>query len=161
MELSDNEGGSIDWGTLATRNGSHPLRLRGSDGVSRGKKGKTSRRKGERKNENVANGAFTTSRRLHMRLLSALETFVRNRCAACTRATLVSFPYHVRHFCGAHTPIFYLHPSRPALPPSVYLPPHLSLFVFSFIFPFVYRISTIARATACYLLFAGTFVLPF
>lgn len=49
-----------------------------------------------------------------MRLLSTFrETFV--RAALCTRATLVSFPYHVRHFCGAHTPIFY---SRtPRLPP--------------------------------------------
>lgn len=59
----------------------------------------------KRKKRNVANGAFTTSRRLHMRLLSTLE---RPSCELrCTRATLVSFPYHVRHFCGAHTPIFY------------------------------------------------------
>lgn len=71
----------------------------------------------------------------------------------CTRATLVSFPYHVRHFCGAHTPIFYSCTPTPQIhQPS----PNIS-FV-SFFFP-PYRVSTIARTPAFgYLLFAGTFV---
>lgn len=89
-----------------------------------------------------------------MRLLSTFrETFV--RAALCTRATLVSFPYHVRHFCGAHTPIFY---SRtPRLPPSIHPNP---LLTYPFFLP--YRVSTIARAPALgYLLFAGTFVRRF
>lgn len=63
-----------------------------------------------------------------MRLLSTFrETFV--RAALCTRATLVSFPYHVRHFCGAHTPIFY---SRtPRLSPSIHTNPLLTYPFFS------------------------------
>lgn len=86
-------------------------------------------KKERRKTKRVANGAFTTSRRLHMRLLSVLETFVRTAAAAAL--ALVSFPYHVRHFCGAHTPTFYLHPSdQPSYPSAS---PRFPLFFPSYI----------------------------
>lgn len=73
----------------------------------------------------MANGAFTTSRRLHMRLLSALETFVRvaagrGRCASAALArrwlafhiTFATFAARTRLFSTC-TPLL-----RPTYPPS-------------------------------------------
>lgn len=98
----------------------------------------------------MAIGAFTTSRRLHMRLLSTLGD-LRASCAVLARRwlafhiTFATFAARTRLFSTlAHLPLKYTNPL---------------LTYPSFLFFFPYRVSTIAQTPAFgYLLFAGTFV---
>jgi len=80
MELPYNEDGSIDWRIVANGAGEEAEREEAvvSDEERKVKHVVLERRKEKR---NVTNRAFTTSRRLHMRLLSALETFMRAAAA--------------------------------------------------------------------------------
>lgn len=73
------------------------------------------------------------------------------RCAAALARRWLAFHITFATF-AARTRLF------STCTPQTHPPLPLDTGAFSFIFPFIYRISTIARATACYLLFAGTFV---
>lgn len=98
--------------------------------------------KKKKKERNVANGAFTMSRRLHMRLLSGLGTPRASR-AALARPPVFQLSISRSPLCGAHTPIFSacIHLCRSLAPP------HHRLSARFLHFSFVYRVSTIARAT--------------
>lgn len=109
----------------------------------KGKKTQKDKKNKKTKTENVAN-----RRRVYDVTQVTYEIIIgleRPSCEPrCTRATLVSFPYHVRHFCRAHTPIFYLHiyPLRASFTQTHHFATSRFLH-----FSFIYRISTIARAT--------------
>lgn len=69
---------------------------------AREKKGKK-RQKNKERERNVANGAFTMSRRLHMRLLSGLGTHPPRASRALhsrDRRFFTFSPYHVHRSCG-------------------------------------------------------------
>lgn len=118
---------------------SYPRGLRGSGSVSRGKKGKTSRRKGERKTKRGQRRVYDVTQ-VTYEIIIGFRDFRANRCAAALARRWLAF--HITFATlAARTRLFSTY--TPSDQPFV-SPPHLR--AFSFIFPFVYRISTIARA---------------
>lgn len=145
MKFSGNEDGSIDWRTVGKRLAL--ARLRGSGGVSRGKKGKTSRRK--EKQEKTKRGqrrVYDVTQVTYEIIIGFRDLRASRRAAALARRWLA---FHITFATSAARARLF----STCTPQTHPLTPHLR--AFSFIFPFIYRISTIARATACYLLFAG------